>query len=185
MIELLISFVGAVLIFFIDSVFWKVFVFAIMFVFIITGIYSMYFGAPFIPTNDKKLKTILKFGNFSKNGVVFDLGCGDGKIIREIAKCGVKEAIGYEFSIPTYFLAKLKTFFAKGKEKIIFGNFWKKDFSNADVLVCYLLIKSMKDFEKIIWPKLKKGTRVISNEFKMENVSHDEVCDRVYLYIKK
>ena len=72
-----------------------------------------------------------------------------------------------------------------GREVIKFGNFWKKDFSNADVLICFFLESSMREFEKKIWPTLKVGARVISNEFKMKDVEPDGKEGNVYLYIKK
>lgn len=142
-------------------------------------------GAPFVPSMNAAVVGMLKLGKFKKTDRVVDIGCGDGKVIRRIAKEGVKEAVGYELSVPTFLLARLKTFFGGGKEKIRFGNFWHQDFSKYDVIVCFLLIESMADFERTIWLKLKKGTRVVSNAFKLKNVPIAAEKDGVYLYVKK
>jgi hypothetical protein len=72
-----------------------------------------------------------------------------------------------------------------GKEKIRFGNFWHQDLTKYDVIVCFLLIEAMTNFERDVWPKLKKGTRVISNSFKLKGVPITEESAGVYLYIKK
>lgn len=145
----------------------------------------MIFGAPYVSTTKKRLAAVIKLGDFKKSDVVYELGCGDGRIIRRVAEKGVKKAIGLEFSIPTYFLAKAKAVWFEGKEKILFRNFWRMDLSKADVVICFLLDRTMKDFEDKIWPKLKKGARVISNEFRLEKVEPDESLDMVYLYVKK
>ena len=145
------------------------------------GLYATVFGAPYMRSSDKRIDGILKLGDFKKGDRVVDLGCGDGKVMNAIHKSGIDNVIGYEYSIPTYLLA----LFRFGPGKVRFGNFWKKDFSNADVLVCFLLERTMGDFEKKIWPNLASGTRVISNEFVMEGVEADDSDGRVYLYVKK
>lgn len=149
------------------------------------GIYAMVKGAPFVPSMDRAVKSMLKLGKFTGKDRVVDIGCGDGKLVRNIAKEGVKEAVGYELSIPTFLLARFRTFLAKGKEKILFGNFWNQDLAKYDVIVCFLLVDAMKDFEKRIWPNLRKGTRVISNAFKLRGVPIMAEEGGVYLYLKK
>lgn len=144
--------------------------------------YAMIFGAPMLRTSDKRLADILKLGRFDAKDRIVDLGCGDGKIIRAIANRGVRDVTGYEFSVPTYFLAR---FLAHGKAKVIFGNFWKQDLRSFDIIICFLLERTMLDFERKIWPHLSRGTRVISNEFLMSGVKPAENEGRVYLYVKK
>ena len=122
---------------------------------------------------------------FFPNDVVVELGCGDARIIRKVASLGVKCAIGYEFSVPTYLWACFQRFLKQGKEVIVFADFWKQDFSEVDVVICFLLENTMLDFEKKIWPKLKVGAKVVSNEFKMSGVSPNKKEGRVYLYVKK
>lgn len=185
MFELILAILLAVFVLYIKSIWFSVLAIFILGALLLPGVYSMLYGAPFIPTGKKRIKAILKLGNFSERDVVYDLGCGDGRIIRAIAKKKVKKAVGYEFSIPTYLYAKLKTALFGGGEKIKFGNFWNKDFSDADVLICFFLDRTMRDFERKIWPKLKTGSRVVSNEFKMKSVKPEKKQDSVYLYVKK
>lgn len=178
--------VGVIVLFsFVASGFVKLLLFLLLLGLVLPGMYSTFKGAPYLPTGDKRLKAMLRLANLKADDRVVDLGCGDGKVIAAVSDHGVKEAVGYEFSIPTFFVAKFRKFFRKGDEKIVFGNFWKKKMDNFDVVICFLLEKTMLDFEKKIWPKLKKGTRVVSNEFKMRGVSPDKEEGRVYLYVKK
>ncbi len=152
--------------------------------FVLPGLYAMMFGAPFVPSSRERVKAILKMANVKSTDVVYDLGCGDGRLIREFTNAGVVKAVGYEFSIPTYFLARLKKWFSKNSGKIKYGNFWKKTFEDADVIACFLLDNSMKDFEKKIWPKLNRGVRVVSNSFRMPSVEPDLSKNGVHLYVK-
>lgn len=152
---------------------------------VMPGLYAMFSGAPFVPSSAKRSKAIMKLGDFKASDVVYDLGCGDGRVIREVANRGVKKAIGYEFSVPTYLLAIFRRYLGKTKEKIKYRNFWKQDYKDADVLICFLLDKSMKEVEKQIWPTLKKGAKVVSNVFRMHSLEPEAKLDGVYLYVKK
>lgn len=185
MLEVLIIFLFTILIVLTDFFWLKLGLLLVMIILIAPGIYAMFGGAPFVPSMNKSIESMLKLGKFKKTDRVVDIGCGDGKLIRKIAQKGVGEAVGYELSVPTFLLARLWTFLAGGKEKIRFGNFWKQDFSSYDVIVCFLLIDSMAEFEKKIWPRLKKGTRVVSNAFRMKNVRAEAEMNGVYLYVKK
>lgn len=145
----------------------------------------MIFGAPLTITGNKRAEAILKLGNFKKEDVVYDLGCGDGGLIHKISKKGVKKAIGYEFSIPTYVVAVIRKWLVGGKEEIRYCNFWRQNYKDADVVVCFLLPHSMKTVKKKIWPQLKRGVRLISNDSKLPGVSADKELHKVYLYTKK
>lgn len=185
MLEVLITFVFTILIV-LAVYFWlKVLLLVLLLLLIYPGVYAMMKGAPFVPSMDQAVKAMIELGKFKKTDRVVDIGCGDGKLVRKIAKEGVKEAVGYELSIPTFLLARFKTYMNGGKEKICFGNFWYQDLSKYDVIVCFLLVEAMTNFEKDVWPKLRKGTRVVSNAFKLKHVPIKEEKDGVYLYVKK
>ncbi len=184
MIELVLVIMALPLIFLVNSFWFSLGIIVLLIFILIPGIYAMAYGAPFIDTDRVRANMIMELGKFGAEDIVYDLGCGSGRLIREIAGRGVKEAIGYEFSIPTYLWAKFLSLVKGRGEEIRFGNFWKKDFSDADVVICFLLERTMNDFEKKLWPKLTNGVRVISNEFQMNNVMHEDNLGRVYLYVK-
>lgn len=185
MLEVLVTLIFTILIAFTVWFWLKVAFLVILVILIYPGVYATINGAPFVPSMDKAIRAMIKLGEFKKTDRVVDIGCGDGKVIRRISKEGVDMAVGYELSIPTFLLGRFKTFLGRGREEIRFGNFWYQDLSKYNVIVCFLLMGAMTDFEKDIWPKLKKGTRVISNSFKLKNVKIAEEKDGVYLYIKK
>lgn len=147
------------------------------------GMLVMRGGAPFVATPKHILKTMLKFADIKRGETVIDAGCGDGRMVLEAAKLGAN-AIGYELSIPTFLVAKIRTLLHSNAH-ILFRNFWKQDYRNADVVFCYLLRDTMQTFEQTIWPTLKPGARVVSHVFRFKNVEPDREENGALLYTKR
>lgn len=153
----------------------------LIFLLLVPGFYAAYTSGPFVPSSRKRHKVMLELADLKPDDVVYDLGCGDGRLIFRAAKF-VKKAIGYELSIPLYLFGKVRQIFNPKNAQIRYGNIWKQDYSDADVVFCYLLPKAMKQFYKEIWPKLKPGTRVISNAFQIHEIKPVKKEEKVYLY---
>lgn len=159
------------------------YIFAVVFLFMIPGIYAAITSGPFVPSNKKRHAIMLRLAEIEHNDIVYDLGCGDGRLVFKSAKFA-KKAIGYELSIPLIIYGNIKKILTFSKASIRFGNIWKKDYKDADVIFCYLLPKAMKQFYKEVWPKLKPGTRVVSNLFQIHEIKPNQKEGKVYLYIK-
>lgn len=157
------------------------FIVIVLFLLILPGLYAAFTSGPFVPSARNRHRTMLKIADLSSKDVVYDLGCGDGRLVFASAP-HVKKAIGYELSIPLYLFGKLVSVFKSKKAHIRYGNIWTQDYTDADVIFCYLLPGSMKKFYKKVWPKLKPGTRVISNAFQIHDLKPDIEEDKVYLY---
>jgi hypothetical protein len=138
---------------------------------------------PFVPTFKRDLRIMLKLAHIKKGDIVYDPGCGDGRIVFAAAKKGAL-ATGFEYAIPAYLWAKFFSLFYR-RSHIVYGDFWKQDYSNADVIFCYLLPALMPAFHTKIWSQLKPGCRVVSNSFRMKDIEADETERGVHLYIKK
>jgi len=154
----------------------------IVFLFLLPGFYAAVTGGPFVPSSRKRHQDMLKLADLKKTDTVYDLGCGDGRLIFKSAQY-VKKAIGYELSVPLYLFSKIRQLFNLKNAQIRYANIWKQDYSDANVIFCYLLPSSMKRFYKEIWPKLKPGTRVVSNAFAIHEIKPIKQEDRVYLYL--
>ncbi|MBL4694000.1 hypothetical protein JKY72_01375 [Candidatus Gracilibacteria bacterium] len=185
MLEVLFSLVFVLFIVYAQSSWVIILSWVALVVLLLPGLYSMIKGAPYIPSTKNRIEAILKLGDFGEGDRVIDIGCGDGRVIRAVANGGVGSAVGVEFSIPTYLLAKIQSKLRGKGEKVYYKDFWKMGFSEHDVIVCFLLDSSMKEFEEKIWPNLAKGTRVISNEFQMKGVETLDREGQVFLYVKK
>lgn len=151
-----------------------------LFVLIAPGLYAAFTSGPFVPSARKRHKTMLKLAELTDSDIVYDLGCGDGRLVFSASKFSGR-ACGYDLSIPLVLYGKLISLFYP-KAKIHFGNIWKQDYKDATVIFCYLLPGAMKQFHKEVWPKLRKGTRVISNAFEIHDLKPLKKEDKVYLY---
>lgn len=146
------------------------------------GIRARWKGAPYVWTGSVTQAIMLQFADIHAEDTVFDLGCGDGRLVRAAARCGAT-AIGIEASLLTFLLAWCWSASTR-KAHIRFGDLWKEDYRDADVVFCYMLVASMERFEREIWPTLKPGCRVVSNTFRMKGVEPVRIEGGVYLYRK-
>lgn len=154
---------------------------AVMAALLVPGFYAAVTSGPFVPSSKNRHRTMLKLADLDPTDIVYDLGCGDGRLIFQSAKL-CKKAIGYELSIPLYLFGKIRQIFSRRNVKIRYGNIWKQNYKDADVIFCYLLPKAMKQFYKEVWPNLKKGTRVVSNAFQIHEIKPIKKEGKVYLY---
>jgi predicted RNA methylase len=126
--------------------------------------------AIFIPLPKNTIKKMLKEAKVSSKDIVYDLGCGDGRVLIIAAKEFGARAIGIEKS---WVLSKISEWRAKkekleDKVKIINEDFFKVNLSKATVIFAYLSKKINKKLEPKLKKELKKGTKVLSasHEFK-------------------
>jgi|GEM_PF-592249 len=154
----------------------------LIFLAIIIGptLYAMLAGAPFVPTPMKQVERMLSAVPLKKGMTIYDLGAGDGRLVYRASKDYGVRAIGYEFSPFVWMMSKIlqKTIWRSDAE-MRYGNFWKKDISDADVIVCYLLPGSMKKIYEEIFPTLKPGTLIISHAFTIPHMKPVKVLERI------
>jgi hypothetical protein len=142
-----------------------------------------------VPTPDHLVTAMLKIGGVTSNDVVYDLGAGDGKVVIAAAKEFGARAVGIEYNKNFIPLAGclVKAAGVAGKAKVIHGDIFETDFSEATVVTMYLLPELNKRLMPILL-KMKPGTRVVSHSFSMGDWKPDERivirgADAVYLWI--
>lgn len=140
--------------------------------------WAMLCGVPFVPTSMKQVRRMLKAAKLKPGMVIYDLGSGDGRLVHTAAREYGATAIGYEISPLVWIWSLFLSIFWVSNAKLRFGNFWKKDVRDADVIVCYLLPKVMHRMEKELLPQLKPGTLIISNAFSMKELKPIKVIER-------
>jgi len=123
-------------------------------------IYASFSAAPWVPMRKSDIKRFLELAEIKSAQKVYDLGCGDGRLVCAAAKSGA-DAEGFEISAFPYLLAQARKFFTKCVFKIRFTDFWSINLGDADIVYFFLtpkiLLKMKTKFEK----ELKKGTKVI------------------------
>jgi len=129
-----------------------------------------------IPTPDGLVTKMLQAARTSSADVVYDLGAGDGKIPIAAARDFKARAVGIEYNPDMAALATRNAERAgvADKVKIIAGDIFENDFSEATVVTLYLLPElNFKLRPQIL--KMKPGTRVVSHAFNMKEWEPDEI----------
>ncbi len=163
----------------------------VLFLFFGTMFYAWVFGAPTVYTPYKAVVRMVSEVNLKNGQIVYDLGCGDGRILFEAVKKKNVLALGFEIFFPVFIWAKIKSYFRdkKGVAKINFGDFWYKDFHPANVIFCFLTPKSMRRVGEKFIGEAKKGACLVSYAFKVDGLPPQKVVRikglaPIYVYIK-
>lgn len=130
---------------------------------------ALVFGAPWVPTPKKVVIKMLNAAHIKPKDIIYDLGCGDGRIVHLAVKNYQAIGVGLELSPVIYLMAKIKSFLFRSRAKILFRDFRYYSLKNADVIFCYLMPKTNQNLEKKLAQELKKGARVISYAFQFKN----------------
>jgi SAM-dependent methyltransferase len=130
----------------------------------------------FVPTPPEVVDKMLEMAEVKKDDLVYDLGCGDGRIVVAAAKKYGCKAIGYDID-PRRVKESLQNV-AKNNVghlvRIEQKDIFTLDLSKANVITLYLLpelnVKLIPQLEK-----LKPGSRIVSHDFAMRGVEPDKV----------
>lgn len=125
---------------------------------------------PFVPTTVTDIVQIAERLRLGPADVFVDLGSGDGRVIFQIEKLTRAKVRGYELTLWTHLLAKLKKMLRSSKAELVLGNFFKGNLKDATVVYCYLYPPLMKSVGEKILENCKPGTRVVSRDFSIPNL---------------
>ena len=131
-----------------------------------------YSVAPYVPSPKKVVKKMLKLADAGSEDTVYDLGCGDGRILfAAIEEFGVKGAVGFELNASLCKKLQLNVE-AKGltdRIKVVNANFFTADLSQASVITMYLTTSGNSKLRPKLEEELGVGTRVVSHDFPIHN----------------
>ena len=149
-------------------------------------IWPMIKGAPWFPTGKRKVRKMLSLANIQPDEVLYDLGCGDGRVIRTAARKFKAKAVGIEINPFLYLWCQfiITILGLRKRVKIKYGDFFKRDLSNADVVVCYLLQETNDKLEEKLINELKPTARIISSVFLFNNLAliREDIENGIYVY---
>jgi SAM-dependent methyltransferase len=124
---------------------------------------------PYVPTTEPAVREMLKLAKVTKNDVLYDLGCGDGRIVITAAKEYGTRGVGIDID-PKRVAEARENAKAAGVEHLV--RFEEKDlfvadFREATVVTLFLLPRINLQLRPKLMKDLKPGTRVVSNTFDM------------------
>jgi precorrin-6B methylase 2 len=126
---------------------------------------------PFVPTTEEAVAAMLKLADVKKTDVVYDLGCGDGRIVIAAAKTYGAHAVGIDIN-PVRLAEANENLKKAGPDVAKLVRFEDNDLFEADiheatVVTLFLLSSVNLKLRPKLLADLKPGTRVVSNTFDM------------------
>ena len=119
---------------------------------------------------------MLRVAHVKAGETVYDLGCGDGRILITAAQKYNARGVGVEMSRDIYekTAARIKSLGLDGKIQVIHGNALHTDLGPADVVTLYFLTSSNERL-KPLFAKLHPGARVVSHDYAIRGWTPSEV----------
>ena len=114
---------------------------------------------------------MLELGGVSKNDIVYDLGCGDGRIVIAAAKTHGARGVGIDINPERIAEAKANARKAGVEHLVRFeeNDLFLADFKEATVVTLFLLPAVNLKLRPKLLAELKPGTRIVSNTFDMDD----------------
>lgn len=124
---------------------------------------------PYVPTPQEVVDRMLQMGRVGPKDVVYDLGCGDGRIVITAADRFQARGVGIDINPERIREAQANAKQAGVADRVQFrvGDLFKADFSPATVVTLYLLPDINQRLRPQLWRQLRVGTRVVSHAFDM------------------
>ncbi len=142
---------------------------------------------PFVATDERIVDRMLELAEVRPDDVVYDLGCGDGRIVVAAAKKYGCKAVGVEIDPRLVEQAKENARKAGVEDRVTIrqGDIFQEEFRDATVVMLYLL----PEVNVRLMPKLsqlREGARVVSHSFAMHGARPEKVetvlGKKVYLW---
>lgn len=142
-------------------------------------------GGPFVPSSSRAVEAMVQAANIKPGMTVIDVGSGDGRVLMHAAAQGAN-ATGIEINPYLVWFTRTKALLSpyRGRVKVIWGNLWKSDLSNADRVFVYLIPWKMDDLAKKLEKELPKHALVITNSFIFPGwkAVHKDTKHHVYVF---
>ena len=128
------------------------------------NLWAEWSAVAFVPSDKVMIKRALKLLEMKRGGQFWDLGSGDGRVVRMAVNDYGVEGVGIEINP---FLTKFAQWTAgrNPKTRFVTASLWAADFSGADYIYCYLSPKAMKKLGDRFDKELKRGALVVSRAF--------------------
>ena len=131
---------------------------------------------PYVPTTEAAVQAMLKLGDVKKTDIVYDLGCGDGRIVIAAAKGLGARGVGIDINPVRIGEAKENAKKA-GVEKLVRfeeNDLFEANIHEATVVTIFLLPNINLKLRPKLLQDLKPGTRIVSNTFDMGDWKPDK-----------
>ena len=124
---------------------------------------------PYVPTKQEVVEEMLRMAGVKPGDIVYDLGCGDGRIVITAAQKFGARGIGVDINPQRIDEANANARRAGVEKEVAFrlGDLFEADIHEATVVTLYLLPDVNLRLKPKLLRDLKPGTRVVSHDFSM------------------
>jgi SAM-dependent methyltransferase len=135
-------------------------------VFAVSMLYSSFKGSPYVPTKLKEVIDIMTQASLKKGSVFIELGCGDGRAVREAVKRFGVKGTGVDINPVLILWAKILSWWKKVKGvRFKVENIFDTDLRKADYVYLFLMPELIESLKPKLKKEMKKGAVVISHGF--------------------
>jgi protein-L-isoaspartate O-methyltransferase len=133
--------------------------------------------APFVPSPPDVVDRMLTLAKVGPGDVVYDLGCGDGRIVIAAAQKFGARGVGVDIDPRLIIQAEANARAAGVQNRVTFRieDAMKVDVSDATVVTLYLLSASNVKLRPVLTKQLRKGARIVSHSFAIGDWEPDVV----------
>ncbi|MGB3203293.1 MAG: methyltransferase domain-containing protein [Nodosilinea sp.] len=123
----------------------------------------------FVPTPADAIAAMLELADLTPTDVVYDLGCGDGRLLIQAAVDHGVQGVGIDVDPALLEAARTCARQAKVDHRLSFlqGNLFEADLHRATVVMIYLLPHLNLRLRSRLQTQLKPGSRIVSHMFDM------------------
>jgi SAM-dependent methyltransferase len=160
-------------------------VFFLIMVFLMSLVWTNAKGAPWVPTSRGVICRMLEMAELQPGETVYDLGCGDGRVLITAARRFGARAVGVEVDVSRYlwsvFAVLLRGLW--GRVKVIRRDLFTVDLGEADVVFTFLLQDTNERLKEKLRRELRPGARIISNIFTFSGFPLVATDEQLHLYL--
>jgi SAM-dependent methyltransferase len=146
--------------------------------------------APYVASPVRVVDRMLELANIKPGETVYDLGCGDGRILIAAVEKYKAKAVGIEISakVVAQARARIQKEGIANKARVIEGDLLETDLTGADVVTIYLTTSFNEELRPRLEKYLKPGARVVSHDYPVPGWKPtkidvgDDQKHRIYLY---
>lgn len=150
--------------------------------------------APYVPTPINVARRMLMLAGVGVDDVVYDLGCGDGRILfMAVEEFEAERAVGYDInpSIVEPLREKIENSGLEDRIEAVNANFFDVDLSPASVVTMYLTTSGNSKLRPKLEEELGDGARVVSHDFPVHTWTTEKSSEpphytigshKIYLY---
>ena len=124
---------------------------------------------PYVPTPRDVVERMLAMARVGVRDTVYDLGCGEGRIVIEAARRHGARGVGIDLDPERIREARANARRAGVQDRVRFrqADLFATDFSPASVVMLYLLFEVNLQLMPRLWQQLRVGSRAVSHDFHM------------------